>query len=134
VWGIGTPSPVAAQSTGKDGHMTDEDAVAIGEQFGLIIGEVDKEIQEILGLTRAQGVVVFEVIGGSQADRAGIKVKAVIKEIDKMEIRNLQDFGLAMKQVLDSCNYTIGTYEPADAENQGVGGIMNFHFVPCATD
>ena len=57
-------------------EMTVEEGERIGEEFGIIVGEVDEEIQKELGLTRAQGVVVFEVIGGTQADLAGIKVRA----------------------------------------------------------
>ncbi len=131
--GIGV-SFSADASTGKDGEMTEEEAIRLGEQFGIVVGSVDEEIRKILGLQRAQGVVVFEVIGGTPADFAGIKVKAVIKEIDKIEVRNMLDFGRALKQALPTCNFTVGTYEPADPENQGVAGILNFHFVPCARD
>ncbi|NJN71104.1 MAG: PDZ domain-containing protein [Nitrospira sp.] len=59
---------------------------------------MDEEIQKELKLQRAQGVAVFEVIGNSRADYAGIKVRSVIKEIDKQEIRNMTDFGRALKR------------------------------------
>jgi C-terminal processing protease CtpA/Prc len=114
--------------------MTEERAVQLGEQFGIVVGPVDEEIKKELKLQKPEGVVVFEVIGGTPAELAGIKVRAVIKEIDKAEVRNLLDFGRALKQVLSTCNYTVGTYEPADPENQGVGGVLNFHFVPCVKD
>ncbi len=74
-----TPFAVVAQSV--NGQMTEEKALALAEQFGIDVGEVDEEIQEFLGLTKAEGVVVFEVIGGTPADLSGIKVKAVIKEV-----------------------------------------------------
>ncbi len=93
-----------------------------------------EEIRQILGLTRAEGVVVFEVIGGTQAELAGIKVKAVIKEIDKYEVGNLNDFGCALKMVMNQCGITVGTYEPATPETQGVGGVINFHLVRCLRD
>jgi len=95
---------------------------------------MDEEIRKELKMVKAEGVVVFEVIGGTPADMAGIKVRAVIKEIDKVEVKNLVDFGRAIKQVMQTCNYTVGTYEAADPESQGVGGILNFHFVRCAKD
>ena len=117
-----------------DGAMTDEEAIRLGEQFGIVIGPVDEEIRKELKMVKAEGVVVFEVIGGTPADLAGIKVRAVIKEIDKVEVRNLKDFGLALKRVLSTCNFTVGTYEPADPDTQGVAGILNFHFVPCVKD
>ena len=61
------------------------------------MGEVDGEIQRELKLERAEGVAVFEVIGNSRADYAGIKVRSIIKEIDKQEVRNMIDFGKAIK-------------------------------------
>jgi S1-C subfamily serine protease len=73
--------------------------------------------------------VVFEVIGGKPAELAGIKVGSIIKEIDKVEIRTLEDFGRALKSALQTENFTIATYEPADPEGQGVSGGINFHFV-----
>ncbi len=118
----------------ENGQMTEEEALRLGEEFGVIVGEVDEEIKKELGLVRAQGVVVFEVIGGTPADLAGIKVAAVIKEIDKVEVRNLIDFGRALKAAMGQCGFTVGTYVPADPENQGVGGVINFHLVRCLKD
>lgn len=115
----------------EDVPMTVEEAERLGEEFGIIVGEVDEEIRKELGLVRAQGVVVFEVIGGTLADLAGIKVAALVKEIDKVEVRNMLDFGLALKRTMNDCGFTVGTYEPATPETQGVGGVINFHFVRC---
>jgi hypothetical protein len=127
------PVSYAAPSQ-ENGKMTDDDAVRLGEEFGIIVGPVDEEIKQELKMQKAEGVVVFEVLGGTQADLAGIKVRAVIKEIDKVEVRNLKDFGRALKLAMPTCNFTVGTYEPADPETQGVGGVMNFHFVGCKRD
>lgn len=116
------------------GEMTNEKALMLAEKFGVDVGEVDEEIQEILGLTKPEGVVVFAVIGGSPADLSGIKVKAVIKEIDKHEIKTLIDLGKALEQSLRTKNFTVATYEPAAAENQGITGGLNFHFVRIQQD
>lgn len=128
------PADVTAAETGANGGMTEEEAVALGEQFGIVIGPVDEEIQKELKMQKPEGVVVFEVIGGTPADLAGIKVRAVIKEIDKEEVRTMKDFGRALKRAMPTCNFTVGTYEPADPETQGVGGVLNFHFVGCKRD
>ena len=129
----GVPEGYAAPGH-ENGKMTEDDAVRLGEEFGIIVGPVDEEIKQELKMQKAEGVVVFEVIGGTQAELAGIKVRAVIKEIDKVEVRNLKDFGRALKLAMPTCNFTVGTYEPADPETQGVGGVMNFHFVGCKRD
>lgn len=113
--------------------MTEEEAVRLGEEFGIVVGAVDEDIQKELKLQQPQGVAVFEVIGNSRADYAGIKVRSVIKEIDKREIRTMADFGSAIKKAMKECNFTVGTYEPADPGDP-VGWGVNFHFVGCKRD
>ena len=125
--------PVAAADPGSNGGMTVEEAIQLGEEFGIAVGEVDEEVQKELKLQRPEGVAVFEVIGNSRADYAGIKVRSVIKEIDKKEVRNLIDFGKAVKLAMKECNFTVGTYEPADPGDP-VGWGVNFHFVGCKRD
>lgn len=125
-------SPAVA-GPGSNGEMTVEEAIQLGEEFGIAVGEVDEEVQKELKLQRPEGVAVFEVIGNSRADYAGIKVRSVIKEIDKKEVRNLIDFGKAVKVAMKECNFTVGTYEPADPGDP-VGWGVNFHFVGCKRD
>ena len=113
--------------------MTVDEAAKLGEDFGVIVGDVDEEIQKELKLQRPQGVAVFEVIGNSRADYAGIKVRSVIKEIDKHEVKTMLDFGRYIKKAMNECNFTVGTYEPADPGDP-VGWGVNFHFVGCKRD
>jgi len=113
--------------------MTEDEAAQLGEMFGIVVGAVDEDIQKELKLQQPKGVAVFEVIGNSRADYAGIKVRSVIKEIDKHEIRNMIDFGLAIKKAMKECNFTVGTYESADPGDP-VGWGVNFHFVGCKRD
>ena len=122
-----------AAGPGSNGDMTVEEAIQLGEEFGIAVGEVDEDVQKELKLQRPEGVAVFEVIGNSRADYAGIKVRSVIKEIDKKEVRNLIDFGKAVKLAMKECNFTVGTYEPADPGDP-VGWGVNFHFVGCKRD
>jgi hypothetical protein len=127
------PLPVAAVTNGAVDGMTVDEAAKLGEDFGVVVGEVDEEIQKELKLQRPQGVAVFEVIGNSRADYAGIKVRSVIKEIDKKEVKNMLDFGRHIKKAMNECNFTVGTYEPADPGDP-VGWGVNFHFVGCKRD
>lgn len=128
------PAPVSASAAAANQEpMTVDEAVRLGEEFGVIVGDVDEEIKKELKLERAQGVAVFEVIGSSRADYAGIKVRSIIKEIDKTEIRNMIDFGRAIKRGMKECNFSVGTYEPADPGDP-VGWGVNFHFVGCKRD
>ena len=114
--------------------MTEDRAYALAEEFGLDVGEVDEEIKEVLGLTKAEGVVVFGVIGSSPADHAGIKVKAVIKEVDGKDIRSMLDLGKALEKAMPTQNFSVATFEPAGIDDQGVGGGLNFHFVRVEKD
>jgi hypothetical protein len=123
----------SVQAAATPNTMTEEEATRLGEEFGIVVGPVDEDIKKELNLQRAQGVAVFEVIGNSRADYAGIKVRSVVKEIDKHEIRNMIDFGDAIKKAMQECNFTVGTYEPADPGDP-VGWGVNFHFVGCKRD
>jgi hypothetical protein len=137
LWSAGLPEgdaqPPPPSKAAPDEAMTKEEAMRLGEEFGLVVDEVDDETRKQLGLQRAEGVAVFEVIGGTMADAAGIKVKSVIKEIDKVEVKTLIDFGTALKRAMGQCNFTVGTYEPADPGDP-VGWGVNFHFVGCKRD
>jgi len=132
-WSSGLET-LSASTTAQlsNGQMTEEKALALAEQFGVDVGEVDEEVKNILGLTKAEGVVVYEVIGGSPAELAGIKVKAVIKEVDIFEIRTLLDLGNALEKTLQTQNFTVATYEPMTGV--GVTGGLNFHFVRILQD
>lgn len=124
---------VNAQALIKDCDLKDEESTKLGEQFGIVVGAVDEEIRKELGLQKAEGVVVFEVIGGTPAELAGIKVGAVVKEIDKVDVKNLRDFGCALNRAMQTTNFTVGTYEPADPGDP-VGWGVNFHFVRILKD
>jgi len=123
-----------AVSTDKAADKRNKDVIAMAEEFGLIVGPVTEDIRKELNLRAAEGVAVFEVIGDSLAERAGIKVGAVIAEVNKKPVRNLDDFGRLLPEALQEGNFTIGTWEPTNPENQGIGQQMNFHFVPKSTD
>jgi membrane-associated protease RseP (regulator of RpoE activity) len=121
--------PEAATSAGQGA-----DAKALGEKFGVIVGPVSEDIRKELNMKKAEGVAVFEVIGDSLAERAGIKVKAVIAEINNQPVRNLEDFARLLAAGLETGNLTIGTWEPARPDDQGATAQMNFHFVPNRVD
>ncbi len=124
-----TVESVFSESMLTSTPMSEDEAIQLGEEFGLIIGEVDEELRAYLGLERAEGVVVFEVIGGKPADLAGIKAQSIIKEIDSHDIHTLKEFGIALKTAMTTENFSLATYEPADPTNQGLTGGVHFHFV-----
>ena len=102
---------------------------ALGEEFGVIIGPLTEEIKRELNYRLSDGVAVFEVIGDSPAEEAGIKPKSIITEINKTRVHDMEEFGRLLAQVLPSGNFTVATWEPGTAEEQGSGQQMNFHFI-----
>ncbi len=131
---VGSAASPLSFAQSESGEMTEEKAYALAEEFGVDVGEVDEEIKNILGLTKAEGVVVFAVIGNTPADRAGIKVKAIIKEVDGKEIRDILELGRALEKALPTQNFSVATFEPAGIDDQGIGGGLNFHFVRIQKD
>jgi S1-C subfamily serine protease len=129
-----TDKKSVALTPDKAADKKQKDIIAMAEEFGLIVGAVTEDIRKELNLRSAEGVAVFEVIGDSLAEAAGIKVGAVIAEINKKPVRTLEDFGRLMAEALPEGNFTVGTWEPTNPENQGQAGQMNFHFVPKRTD
>jgi len=104
------------------------------QQLGVIVEPVTEDIRKELNLRAAEGVAVMDIIGDSLGEKAGIKVGAVITEINKVPVRNLDDLGRLLPEALEKGNFTVGTWEPTNPENQGQGGQMNFHFVPKESD
>ncbi|TAL10982.1 MAG: PDZ domain-containing protein [Nitrospirae bacterium] len=125
---------VALAATDPAVDKRNKDVIALAEEFGIIVGAVTEDIRKELNLRSAEGVAVLDIIGDSLAERAGIKVGAVIAEVNKKPVRNLDDFGKLLPACMRDGNCTVGTWEPTSPDNQGQGGQMNFHFVPKNTD
>src|SRR5207247_8601390 len=125
-----TDKKSVAMTPDKGADKKQKDIIAMAEEFGLIVGPVTEDIRKELNLRSAEGVAVVEVIGDSLAELAGIKVGAVIAEINKKAVRTLEDFGRLMAEVLPQGNFTIGTWEPTNPESTGQGGKVNSHSVP----
>ena len=135
--GAGLLAVMAGTALAATDPATDKrnkDVIALAEEFGIIVGVVTEDIRKELNLRSAEGVAVLDIIGDSLAERAGIKVGAVIAEVNKKPVRSLDDFGQLLPACMREGNCTVGTWEPTSPDNQGQGGQMNFHFVPKSTD
>jgi len=76
-----------------------------------------------------KGMIVTVLCGA----RYGQRERIFDAVIDKVEVKNLIDFGKALQRALKQCDFTLGTYEPADPGDP-VGWGVNFHFVGCRRD
>ena len=70
-----------------------------GEKLGISVQTLTPEIAQQLGYRNEQGVVVSSVSPGSAADEAGLRRGDLIKEVNRMEVANAQDFRRAMSRL-----------------------------------
>jgi len=64
---------------------------------GMSVSEITPEVANRFRLKQDKGVIVTEVQPGSPADESGIAAGDIVTEIDKKEIRNIEDFNKAIK-------------------------------------
>ncbi|MHC4225895.1 MAG: Do family serine endopeptidase [Planctomycetota bacterium] len=77
-----------------DGAMP-EDTV---EELGFAVRTLTDELAQRYGYENQAGVIVSEVVPGSQAARAGIVLGALIKEVNLRQVKNTKEFNEAIKK------------------------------------
>lgn len=70
----------------------------MGDYFGMTVQDITPQIAEGLGLTERTGVIVSNVQDGSPADDAGIKVRDIIIQVNKVNVRSVRDFQREMSK------------------------------------
>jgi len=68
------------------------------ESLGMAVDDISPEIMKELKLRDRTGVVVTEVAPGGPADEAGIQPGDVIREVNRVPVSNLKDYGAALKK------------------------------------
>jgi len=68
------------------------------EELGFSIVNLSEELAEQLGYEGDSGVVVREVVPGSQAEQAGIAPGSLIKEVNRQRVRNTREFNEEIKK------------------------------------
>jgi serine protease Do len=68
------------------------------ERLGLTVQDITPQLMRELGLRDRTGVVVTGVAQGSPADDAGIQAGDIIKETNRVPVKNLRDFESAMSK------------------------------------
>ncbi len=62
------------------------------QKLGLSVENLSADIAKKLGYTNEQGVIVTNIVPGSAAEDAGIKVNDLIKEIDRDKVTSVSEF------------------------------------------
>ncbi|MGH7909133.1 MAG: DegQ family serine endoprotease, partial [Thermodesulfobacteriota bacterium] len=70
----------------------------VEQNLGLVVQEVNPQIQRRLRIEDSEGVIITNVDSGGPAQEAGLRVGDLILEINKKQIRNLDDY----RKVIDS--------------------------------
>jgi len=71
---------------------------------GISVQEITEDLAKQLDLEEKEGVLITEVKPGSLADDAGLQEGDVITAINKLPIKNLQDYNSAIEKVKEgSC-------------------------------
>lgn len=83
---------------GEAPNPADEGTVAeSGDKTGLSVQPLTQDMAKQLGVENIEGVVVRSITPGSAADRAGIRSKDIITEIDETPITSVASFAKAVK-------------------------------------
>lgn len=104
---VGINSAIASKSGGNDGigfaipvklakrimdDLIDDGAVSRGYLGMYSAGEVDKTMAEALGLSKARGIIIGEVVDNSPAEKGGLKEEDIIVSIDGEEVFDYDAF------------------------------------------
>jgi S1-C subfamily serine protease len=65
--------------------------------FGAKFGPISDEMAEELGLDSQDGVVIFEILPDSPAQKAGVQVNDVVRKLDDKEIMDVPGFVTVMR-------------------------------------
>ncbi|HEY7534990.1 MAG TPA: DegQ family serine endoprotease [Thermodesulfobacteriota bacterium] len=71
----------------------------IEQNLGLIVQEINPQIQRRLGIEDSQGVIITNVESGGPAQESGLRVGDLILEINKKQIKNLEDYRKSMDSI-----------------------------------
>jgi serine protease Do len=67
--------------------------------LGIRVSEITPEISRRFNLGDEEGIMVVDVTSGSKAEEAGLQPGDVIKEVNRKEVRSVEDFEAAIKAV-----------------------------------
>jgi serine protease Do len=67
--------------------------------YGLYLRELNAELGRELGLGQSKGIVIAGVQPGSRADRAGLRARDVILEVNRTEIADVSSYNRVLKDV-----------------------------------
>jgi serine protease Do len=83
----------------KEEEVAKEERVGEAERFGLRVQEITPNLSRQFGIEETAGAIVVGVEPGSSGDKAGIRPKDIIKQVNGTEVKNLEDYEGAIEKV-----------------------------------
>jgi serine protease Do len=87
------------ESAGGQAPQEQQAEPQTSQKLGLSVQTLTPDIAEQLGYQKDSGVVVADVSSGSPAEDAGLQRGDLIKEVNRKEVRTVQDFEREMKDL-----------------------------------
>ena len=89
------------------GTLPDQDVASVQNSsatnsLGLAVQTLDAQLAEKLGVKADSGVVITEVVPGSEADNQGLQSGMIIKQVDHAKVKNAKEFADAVKAGKDA--------------------------------
>ncbi|HUU52600.1 MAG TPA: DegQ family serine endoprotease [Candidatus Heimdallarchaeota archaeon] len=80
------------ESAGSQAPQEPQAEAQTSQKLGLSVQTLTPDIAEQLGYQKDSGVIVTDVFSGSPAEEAGLQRGDLIKEVNRKEVRTVQDF------------------------------------------
>lgn len=111
--GIGFAIPVNMARTVMEALIEDGRVSRgyLGIGFG---GEVDRTMARALGLERARGIVIGEVVADGPADEAGVREGDVITKLNDKDVQNWNEFRVGIGTLLPGDSVTLEVFRDGE--------------------
>jgi serine protease Do len=74
-----------------------ESSNSTDQKLGLSVQTLNEQLAEKLGVKADSGVVITQVVPGSEADNQGLEAGMVVKQVDHQKVKTAEDFTKAVK-------------------------------------
>lgn len=83
----------------REEELVKEEKAGEAQRFGLRVQDITPNLSRQFGLEDTKGAIVVSVDPGSSSDKAGIRPKDMIRQLNGSVIKNLKDYEKAIKKI-----------------------------------
>ena len=78
--------------------LASADDSEVSKQLGFTVQDLSEELANQLGYAGQEGVIITEVQPGSDADRVGLRRGTLIRQVNRRDVRNTEEFMQALRE------------------------------------